>query len=279
MAKEPGTELSTTTCFIVNTHCRLWGRIKLVVVAVHATDITECMFVCSFVLPAAGRTNVELREQLARPERVTQAIGSFTSKRPSATLMTREHSGTQLKGSPAEKPPVGPGRKPRLDVQSSGYGIRREKSGDLHLRREKSGELRAPSGPARKGSDTKLKGVADKPAVTKKVPGSRVKKSDSQTSLGSTGSLEDPSESPRASSGIPSSPSSTSSSRGSPVGPSSAALKSTARKGSRENVRGSRESLHKPKDGKETSHATGKKPVSGSPAKSPPKPTKNGEKK
>ena len=236
-----------------------------------------------FVFPAVGRTNVELREQLTRPEGVTQAMGTFTSKRPS---MTREHSGTQLRKASADKPPAGPGRKPRLDVPSSGYGIRREKSGELRPRREKSGELRTtPAGPARQSSGTKLKGTAEKSSPPKKVSTSRVKKSDSQTSLGSTGSLEDSSESPRVSSGIPSSPSSTSSSRGSPDRPSATAAKSASsrpgptRTGSRENVRGSKESLHKAKDGKETPHSSGKKSTSGIPPRSPTKTAKNGEEK
>lgn len=217
-------------------------------------------------------------------------MGTFTSKRPSTVTkpsITREHSGSQLKGSAAEKPPAGPGRKPRLDVPSSGYGIRREKSGELGPRREKSGELRAPSGSARRGSGTVSKGTTEKSSPTKKVSVSKVKKSDSQTSLGSTGSLEDSSESPRVSSGIPSSPSSTSSSRGSPDRPGSAATKSAGsrtgpqRTGSRENVRGSRESLHKAKDGKETPHATSKRGTTGIPSRSPgtTKTTKNGEEK
>lgn len=224
-------------------------------------------WLCLFVLPAAGRTNVELREQLTRPEGVTQAMGTFTSKRASDASrpsMTREHSGTQLRKASAEKPPAGPGRKPRLDVPSSGYGIRREKSGELRPRREKSGELRTtPSGPARQSSGTKLKGTAEKSSPPKKVSTSRVKKSDSQTSLGSTGSLEDSSESPRVSSGIPSSPSSTSSSRGSPDRPSATAAKSaSSRRGS-----------------KETPQSTAKKSTSGIPPRSPTKTAKNGEEK
>ncbi|CAH3155672.1 unnamed protein product, partial [Pocillopora meandrina] len=152
---------------------------------------------------ATGRTNIELREQLSRPEGVTQTMGAFTSKRHSEQKSTV------------------------------------------------SGELRPPSGPTKQRSGTNLKGTAEKSPSTKRPSGvSRVRKSDSQTSLGSTGSLEDSSEgtSPRVSSGIPSSPSSTSS-RGSPDRPGSAASKSAtkstgmARTGSRENVRGSRESL------------------------------------
>ena len=198
-------------------------------------------------------------------------MGSFTSK-PS---ITREHSATQLKGAAAERPPAGPGRKPRLDVQSSGYGIRREKSGDLRPRREKSGELRSPSGPSRQGSGTKLRATTEKTSTTKKVLSPRVKKSDSQSSLGSTGSLEDSSESPRVSSGI-----STSSSRGSPS-PRTAPARTGSReslRGSRENVRGSRESL-KAKDGKETTQSTSKRATSGVPSKSPPKTKKNGQEK
>lgn len=202
---------------------------------------------CHIFPLATGRTNVELREQLSRPEGVTQTMGAFTSKRHS------EQKSTVV----TEKPPTGLGRKPRLDVPSSGYGLRREKSGELRPRREKSGELRPPSGPTKQRSGTNLKGTAEKSPSTKRPSGvSRVRKSDSQTSLGSTGSLEDSSEgtSPRVSSGIPSSPSSTSS-RGSPDRPGSAASKSAtkstgmARTGSRENVRGSRESLHKAKEG------------------------------
>lgn len=174
-------------------------------------------------------------------------MGTFTSRRPSDTKSTVV----------TDKPPTGLGRKPRLDVPSSGYGIRREKSGELRPRREKSGELRSPSGPPKQRSGTNLKGTAEKASPGKKPSSSsRVKKTDSQTSLGSTGSLEDSSEtsSPRVSSGIPSSPSSTSS-RGSPDRPGSSASKSASkttgmsRTGSRENVRGSRESLHKPKEG------------------------------
>ena len=93
-----------------------------------------------FVLPAAGRTNIELREQLTRPEGVAQGMGTFASKRPSDASrqsITREHSGTQLKKTTAEKPPAGPGRKPRLDLPSSGYVIRREKFRELRPRREK----------------------------------------------------------------------------------------------------------------------------------------------
>ena len=243
------------------------------------------MFLC-FVISAAGRTNIELREQLTRPEGVTQSMGTFASKRPSdKPSIAREHSGTQLKGSAAAKPPAALGRKPRLDVPSSGYGIRREKSGELRPRREKSGELRSPTGPARQSSGTKLKGTAEKSSPTRKVSTSKVKKSESQTSLGSTGSLEESSESPRVSSGIPSSPSSTTSSRGSPDLPSSAASKSASartgptRTGSRENVRGSRESLHKTKDGKETPHATGRRGTTGIPPKTTTKTTKNGEEK
>lgn len=203
------------------------------------------------VPPAVGRTNVELREQLSKPEGVTQTMGSFTSRRPAE----------QSKSVVTEKPPTGPGRKPRLDVPSSGYGIRREKSGELRPRREKSGEFKPPSGPSKQRSGTSLKGTAEKSSPGKKtISSSRVKKTDSQTSLGSTGSLEDSSEtsSPRVSSGIPSSPTSSTSSRGSPDRPSSAASKSagkgtglsrTGTSGSRENVRGSRESLHKPKEG------------------------------
>lgn len=179
-------------------------------------------------------------------------MGTFTSKRSTSGAkpsITREHSGAQLKGSTAaEKPPAGPGRKPRLDVPSSGYGIRREKSG----------ELRQPAAPARQGSGTRLKGTAEKSSPSRRPSSSRVKKSESQTSLGSTGSLEDSSESPRVSSGNPSSPSSTSSSRGSPVGLTSKSASQTGpkRSVSRENVRGS-----------------------GTPTKSPTKATKNGEKK
>lgn len=222
---------------------------------------------------AVGRTNVELRENVTRPEGVAQAMGSFTSK----PLMTREHSGTQLKGAAAERPPAGPGRKPRLDVQSSGYGIRREKSGDLRPRREKSGELRSPSGPSRQGSGTKLRATVttEKTSTTKKVLSPRVKKSDSQSSLGSTGSLEDSSESPRVSSGT-----SASSSRGSPS-PRAAPVRTGSReslRGSRENVRGSRESL-KAKDGKETTQSTSKRATSGVSSKSPPKAKKNGQEK
>ena len=192
-------------------------------------------------------------------------MGTFTSRRPS----------DNSKAAVADKPPTGPGRKPRLDVQSSGYGMRREKSGELRPRREKSGELRPPSGPPKQRSGTNLKGTAEKSSPAKKVGGSsRVKKTDSQTSLGSTGSLEDSSEasSPRVSSGIPSSPTSSSSSRGSPDRTSSAASKSagkgtglsrTGTSGSRENVRGSKESLHKPKEGVRgtaTSKTTSKSP-------------------
>lgn len=234
------------------------------------SPLTLCL---SFSLSAVGRTNVELRENVTRPEGVAQAMGSFTSK-PS---MTREHSGAQLKGAAAERPPAGPGRKPRLDVQSSGYGIRREKSGDLRPRREKSGELRSPSGPSRQGSGTKLRATVttEKTSTTKKVLSPRVKKSDSQSSLGSTGSLEDSSESPRVSSGI-----STSSSRGSPS-PRPAPVRTGSReslRGSRENVRGSRESL-KAKDGKETTQSTSKRATSGVSSKSPPKGKKNGQEK
>lgn len=214
------------------------------------------------VLSASGRTNVELREQLSRPEGVTQTMGSFTSRRVS------EQKSTVV----ADKPPAGPGRKPRLDVPSSGYGMRREKSGELRPRREKSGELKPPSGPPKQRSGTSLKGTAEKSFPGKKTSvGSRVKKTDSQTSLGSTGSLEDSSEasSPRVSSGIPSSPTSSTSSRGSPDRPSSAASKSpgkgTGLSRSRENVRSSRESLHKPKEGARgstipTSKGTAKSP-------------------
>lgn len=223
---------------------------------------------------AAGRTNVELREQLTRPEGVAQAIGTFTSK-PS---IAREHSGTQLKGTAAERPPAGPGRKPRLDVPSSGYGIRREKSGELRPRREKSGELRPPSGLPRQGSGTKLRGAAEKSSPTKKASSTRVKKSDSQTSLGSTGSLEDSSESSRVSSGVSSSSSRGSPDRPSPRGPVRTGSRENVR-GSRENVRGSRESLQKAKDGKEAPHSTGKRTTTGIPAKSPSKSTKNGEEK
>ena len=208
-------------------------------------------FFLLIALLAAGRTNLELREQLSRPEGVTQTMESFTSRR------TTEQSKSVV----TEKPPTGLGRKPRLDVPSSGYGMRREKSGELRPRREKSGELKPPSGPPKQRSGTSLKGTAEKSSTAKKTTiGSRVRKTDSQTSLGSTGSLEDSSEtsSPRVSSGIPSSPTSSSSSRGSPDRPSSAASKSsgkgtglsrTGTSGSRENVRGSRESLHKPKEG------------------------------
>lgn len=208
-------------------------------------------FLLLIALLAAGRTNVELREQLSRPEGVTQTMGSFTSRRQS------EQSKTVV----TEKPPTGLGRKPRLDVPSSGYGMRREKSGELRPRREKSGEFKPPSGPPKQRSGTSLKGATEKSSPGKKTSiGSRVRKTDSQTSLGSTGSLEDSSEtsSPRVSSGIPSSPTSSTSSRGSPDRPSSAASKSSSKgtglsrtgtSGSRENVRGSRESLHKPKEG------------------------------
>ena len=114
-----------------------------------------------------------------------------------------------------------------------------------------------------------MKGTAEKSSPSKRVSSWRVKKSDSQTSLGSTGSLED-------SSGVPSSPSSTGSSRGSPDRTSSAVVKSASsrtgptRTGSRENVR---------RDSKETPQVTGKKGASGIPTKNPKKTTKNGEEK
>ena len=38
---------------------------------------------CHIFPLATGRTNVELREQLSRPEGVTQTMGAFTSKRHS----------------------------------------------------------------------------------------------------------------------------------------------------------------------------------------------------
>lgn len=205
-------------------------------------------------------------------------MGTFTSRRSS------EHKSPVV----TDKPPTGLGRKPRLDVPSSGYGIRREKSGELRTRREKSGELKPPSGPPKQRSGTSLKGTTEKTSPARKTIGaSRVKKTDSQTSLGSTGSLDDSSEasSPRVSSGIPSSPTSSTSSRGSPDRPSSSASKSagkgtrlsrTGTSGSRENVRTSRESLHKPKEG---AKGTGT-PASKSTAKSPgTTKAKNGEEK
>lgn len=234
-------------------------------------DITGCFV----IFLAVGRTNVELREQLSRPEGVTQTMSSFTTRRQT------EHSKSVV----TEKPPTGLGRKPRLDVPSSGYGMRREKSGELRPRREKSGELKPPSGLPKQRSGTSLKGTTEKSSPVKKTTiGSRVRKTDSQTSLGSTGSLEDSSEaSSRVSSGIPSSPTSSTSSRGSPDRPSSAASKSSSKgtglsrtgtSGSRENVRGSRESLHKAKEGARS--AAVPKSTSKTPGTTK---TKNGEEK
>lgn len=43
---------------------------------------------CHIFPLATGRTNVELREQLSRPEGVTQTMGAFTSKRHSEQKST-----------------------------------------------------------------------------------------------------------------------------------------------------------------------------------------------
>ena len=144
--------------------------------------------------PASGRTNIELREQLSRPEGVTQALSSFTSKRPtvkpdgSGVSKPSVARGSHPRGTTTEKPPSGPRTRPRLDVPSSGYGIRREKSGELRtsvggVRREKSGELRPPSAASKQRSGSNIRGSSESLSTTRKISRTGVKKTDSQTSI------------------------------------------------------------------------------------------------
>ena len=252
------------------------------------------------ILPGEGRTNIELRDQLSRPEGATQSMASFKSRRPTASSegsdlsrppIARERSGGSLHRGVASKPPTGSRLKPRLDVQSSGYGISRESSSDgrtfssrgssstmksASSRVAKSGLMKPSSTrgsrESLRSSAENLKGSRDglhstgsasvsprRPAAKngtsgvaeKKPSASTVKRTDSQTSIGSSGSVEDSSEGRASSQRTTSSRTlKTTSSRVAKSG----LLKPSSTRGSRESLKGSAESLKGSRDGL---HSTG----------------------
>ena len=141
----------------------------------------------------------------------------------------REGSSDSLLGDKKQPTAHKLGHKPNLDVRSSGYGIRREKSGELRppsVRREKSGDLRTPSVRREKSSEIKPPSGAAKrggisnlrpPTASAKVDtglrrsggrakqheseAGKVRRTSSQTSLGSVDD-EGAKESPRRGSGV-----------------------------------------------------------------------------
>lgn len=169
---------------------------------------------------ASGRTNLELRPELRQkyvpPGGVTQTT-SFLAKRPPLVRegsdvrrpLSRESSSDTLRGERKTGTPK-IGLKPNLDVRSSGYGMRREKSGDIRppsARREKS-DVKSPSGIVRQRSGTNLRASAKvdtglsnirPPTSSAKVDTGlrrtgKVRRTSSQTSIGEEegGSKESP---------------------------------------------------------------------------------------
>lgn len=196
---------------------------------------------------AEGRTNVELREQLLASG-ATQSMKAFKTKRPgisregsdvSKPSIARENS-----GSLRSKPPSGAKTKRAGEPHThlSVPGVRREKSGDLRS----PGITKSRSGTNLKSRTTPIGAKTSSSGNLKEKPPASPRRSDSQTSIGSTGSLD-------GSDGTLKSPTSAASSR-IPVGrtvkspESRLGLSKSSVKGSRENLaksslRGSKENL------------------------------------
>ncbi|EDO37706.1 predicted protein [Nematostella vectensis] len=158
---------------------------------------------------AEGRTNLDLRAQLVGDAGFAESMATFKSKRPSLSREgsdiggkpTRESSGTSLRG----KPPSG--ARPKTST-SSGLTV-------PSVRREKSGELLSPRAPsiakARSGSNLRAQAKSPTPGMRKTGSYGALKdakvvsRSDSQSSIGSTGSREGEPEgtSPSSESRIP----------------------------------------------------------------------------
>lgn len=198
---------------------------------------------------AAGRTNLELREQLLASG-TKESMKAFKAKRPGLSRegsdvakpsLSRENSG----GFRAKPPSGAKPKKPtgsHLDLP----GVRREKSGDL---RSSSGLVKTRSGTSLRsktpGATSEVRKTGSSGNLKEKSPASP-RRSDSQTSIGSTGS-QDGSDTSSVKS-----PTSTSTrppiGRGAKAPESKTGLSKTGVRGSRESLatkgaKGSRENL------------------------------------
>lgn len=249
-------------------------------------DLVGMPITLSFFLftPAEGKTNLELRQQLLGSG-TKESMEAFKAKRPGLSRegsdvarpsLSREGSSGSMR-SAAAKPPSGTKPKKSTGSQLSVPGVRREKSG----------ELRSPGGIVKSRSGTSLKSTKPPTGVRKAGSATNLKdpktglprRTDSQTSIGSTGSQEG---SEASSVKSPTSPAGSSripvrGKTGSPepkTGPKTG-LSKTGVKGSKESlatkssasgVRGSRENLASkktPSTGTKKTTTTTKKPTSG----------------
>lgn len=222
---------------------------------------------------AEGRTNIELREQLLASG-ARESMKAFKTKRP----------GLSREGSDVSKPSIARENSGSLRAKPPS-GAKPKKPTDPHthlgvpgVRREKSGDLRSPGGIAKSRSGTSLKTKTTPAGATgvrkagssgnlKEKPPASPRRSDSQTSIGSTGSQDGSEASAK-------SPTSAATSR-IPVGrtvkspESKTGLSKTGVRGSKENLasRGGAASSKIPSTGaKKTTTTTAKKPpASGQP--------------
>ena len=157
-----------------------------------------------FFFSASGRTNLELRQKYLIPQGgvtqggVTQGGVTQTAlltKRPAVSRegsdvrkpMSREGSSETLLNDRKQTTVPRLGHKPNLDVRSSGYGIRREKSSEMKppsgaSKHRGMSNLRPPSASAK--VDTGLRRTGARTKQHEDDPG-RVRRTASQSSIGS----------------------------------------------------------------------------------------------